>query len=71
MITIAYTVAPENVEDEKDWLRLQKVIPTIEQDWDWVKNKPIIRFGMIVGPDAALAIKLRHNLDLQTKYVPR
>jgi hypothetical protein len=71
MITIVYSVEPDRAEDEKEWLRLQKVTASFEVDYDWVKNKPVAKFAMIVNPDAALAIKLRHNLDMQFKYRPR
>jgi hypothetical protein len=71
MITIVYSVEPERAEDEMEWLRLQKVTASFEMDYDWVKDKPVVRFVMIVNPDAALAIKLRHNLDMQFQYKPR
>lgn len=71
MLTLVYTVEVDQVDDEKDFLRLQKVTPTINIEYDWEKQRQIARFGMIVGAEAALVIKLRRNLDIQHKYVPR
>jgi hypothetical protein len=71
MITIIYTVKPEERTAEVEWLKEQKIFPAITDWYDWKQNKPMIRFGVIVAPDAALAIKLRHKLDLQADYKQR
>jgi len=71
MITLTYSIDADRLEDEKEYLRLQKISPAIEHDYDWIKEKRIVRIGMIVSADDALMIKLRHNLDAQYKYKPR
>ena len=68
MHSIVYTIDPTELDSELAWLKEQKVFPAVRNDWDWFKNKPILRFGVIVGSEAALAIKLRHKLDLQKDY---
>ena len=68
MHSIIYTVDPAEREAELAWLKEQKVFPAIRDDWDWFTNRPVLRFGVIVGSEAALAIKLRHKLDLQKDY---
>jgi hypothetical protein len=71
MISIVYSVEVDKAKDEKEWLRLQKISAACEVDYDFVKQRNMARFGMIVNSDSALAVKLRHNLDRQYKYVPR
>jgi len=71
MITIIYAVAPEERAAEVEWLKEQKIFPAITDGYDWKQNKPVVKFGVIVAPDAALAIKLRHKLDLQRDYKQR
>lgn len=71
MLTLVYTVEVDQVDDEKSFLRMQKITPTVSIEYDWVKQREIARFGMIVGAEAALVVKLRRNLDIQHKYVPR
>lgn len=71
MITIVYKIDPADRESERDWLREQKVYPTFTDRWDWNTGKAYTWVGVIVSPDAALSIKLRHKLDLQKEYRQR
>lgn len=71
MITIIYTVPVSHKAAELEWLREQKIFPSCQDWWDWDKNEQVIKFGMIVNPDAALAVKLRHKLDVQQDYRQR
>ncbi len=71
MITIVYTIRPEERTDEIEWLREQKIFPAIEESWDWKTMKPLLKVGVIVSSAAALSIKLRHKLELQVDYHPR
>ncbi len=68
MITIIYQIAPEQKDSEIAWLKEQKIFPAVTNYYDWRENKAAIKIGVIVAPDAALAIKLRHKLDLQVSY---
>ncbi len=71
MITLIYTIEPEEKANELEWLREQKIFPAIEEAYDWVKNKPILKVGMIVSPEAALSVKLRHKTQFQQEYRQR
>ena len=71
MIKLIYTVEPKDAPAEKEWLRSLKVYPTFENYSDWIQNKLYVRFGMIVAPDVALMIKLRHPLQFQADYKQR
>ena len=71
MITLIYTIDPDKRTEEMDWLNDQKVFPAMEDAWDWRVNKPIIKVGVIVGPETALTIKLRHKLEMQVDYKQR
>jgi hypothetical protein len=71
MIKLIYTVEPKEAPAEKEWLRSLKVYPTFENYTDWIQNKLYVRFGMIVAPDVALMIKLRHPLQFQSEYKQR
>lgn len=71
MIKLIYTVAKDKREEELEWLAEQKVFPSIQPAWDWKKEEEVLHFGMIVSPEAALSIKLRHNLTMQTTYKQR
>jgi hypothetical protein len=71
MIKIIYKITPEERETELEWLRDQKIFPSCQNSIDWITGKDIVHIGVIVSPDAALAIKLRHNLDSQTEYRQR
>jgi len=68
MISLIYTVNPEQKDSELEWLRDQKIYPGIEEFYSYQDNKMRVRFGVIVSPEAALSIKLRHRLDLQMEY---
>ena len=71
MITIIYTLPIAQKADELDWLRGQKIFPSSQDCWDWDRDAAIVKFGMIVSPEAALAVKLRHKLDIQQPYKKR
>lgn len=68
MISLIYHTEPEDKEKELIWLREQKIFPAVEEYYDWIKGKSFARFGVIVSPEQALTIKLRHNLDKQDDY---
>lgn len=71
MITLCYCIKPEEQSDEIEWLREQKIFPALQATWDFNTFEPRVQVGVIVSPDAALAIKLRHKLDLQQEYRQR
>lgn len=68
MISLVYLVDPTEAEAEKRWLNNMQVFPACSDYVDWSKNKIYTRFGVIVPPDAALTIKLRHSILLQQEY---
>ncbi len=71
MITLIYTVEPSSAKAEKEWLNRMQIYPAVSEYFDWVQNKQLTRFGVIVAPDAALPIKLRHPLQFQHTYKQR
>jgi len=71
MITLIYTVSKDEEADELEWLRDQKIFPSRQDVYDWVKGVTVVKFGAIVSPESALAIKLRHKLELQSDYRQR
>jgi hypothetical protein len=71
MITILYHIDPENKETELEWLRNQKIFPATQDYFDWSKQKTFVRFGLIVSPEQALTVKIRHKLDKQVAYKQR
>lgn len=72
MITLIYTVEPEQQTAEIEWLKQMHVYPSFQKYYDWTKgNKLLARFAVIVTPDAALSIKLRHPLQFQADYKHR
>lgn len=71
MITLVYYVSPAEKNAELEWLRDQKIFPAVADHWVWETGAQLVKFGVIVGPDAALAIKLRHKLEVQANYKQR
>lgn len=71
MIKIIYLIKAEEKDTELQWLRLQKVYPSCANFIDRIKNIPMVAIGVIVGPEAALSIKLRHKLEMQVDYFQR
>ncbi len=71
MIQIIYCVPPAEQDSEIKWLHNQKVYPSISTVWDYIANQHSVAFGVIVNPEIALLIKLRHKLDVQTNYRQR
>lgn len=68
MITLTYRIPTDKKAEELDWLRSQKIFPGCEDYCDWVTQKMVVRVGVIVNPEQATAIKLRHKLDSQETY---
>jgi len=70
MIKLFYNVNIEDKDSEIEWLKDQKVFPAIREHWQLEKAefKKVIQIGMIVSPEAALAIKLRRTLRYQEQY---
>lgn len=68
MITLIYNVTPEQKDDEIRWLKEQKIYPASKEIWDWDKGAFMISLGMIVSPETAVFIKLRHKIDTQGEY---
>jgi hypothetical protein len=68
MIRILYHVNPIERESELEWLRAQKIFPSHQEYFDWATQKLKIRIGLIVSPQQATLIKLRHSLDEQVTY---
>lgn len=71
MIKLVYHTTMEQEASELEWLREQKIFPAHQEGFDWKTGKAIIQFGVIVSPEQALAIKLRHKLDTQADYRQR
>lgn len=71
MITLIYTVSQEEKGSELEWLRNQKIFPSCQEVFDWKKGITVVRFGVIVNPEAALSIKLRRRLEMQADYKQR
>ena len=68
MIKIVYTIATDKKTEEVQWLRDQKIYPSVTDSIDLNTYKPITYIGIIVSPEAALAVKLKHKLNLQIEY---
>ena len=68
MIKLFFNVECENTEAEIAWLRNQKIFPAVVNSFDLKTLKGIKCFGVIVATEAALAIKLRHNIIRQEEY---
>jgi len=71
MITIVYHTKLEDKADELEWLRNQKIFPAVLDSYDWVTQKTVAKFGLIVSPEQAMTVKLRHKLDVQVAYKQR
>lgn len=71
MITMTYTVENDDRAKELDWLHTQKIYPSVIEYFDYRQGKLLTKIGVIVNPEAALIIKMRHNLDTQTEYRQR
>lgn len=71
MITIVYTVTREQKESELEWLREQKIFPSVAEGYEWTSRTSVYHIGCIVNPTAAVAIKMRHKLDIQVDYKQR
>ena len=63
-----YLIEPTDADAEKAWLHTMQVYPAIQDYYDWIQDKMYVRIGLIVAPDTALAVKLRHPLQFQGEY---
>jgi len=68
MIKLIYSIPQEQKVSEVKWLREQKIFPGVDDFFDWRTGKAMTHIGVIVSSESALAIKLRHKLDLQDEY---
>lgn len=72
MIKLIYHVEPDQKDNELAWLKEMKIFPAVNATWVFGEDnsfKPVVMFGMIVTPDSAVSIKLRHpKIDQQYKY---
>jgi hypothetical protein len=68
MFKIIYRVPAEEKDREVEWLHEQMVFPAMTTNYDFKTGREFIMFGVIVGNDAALSIKLRHKLDSQIPW---
>ena len=71
MITLIYSINPDNRAAEINWLRQQMIFPAVTDVHDWATNSRRVRIGVIVTSEAALTIKLRHPLEFQQEYKQR
>jgi hypothetical protein len=71
MIKIIYDIEINEKEAEIAWLREQKVYPSCVAAFSNKTGALIYKIGVIVNTESALAIKLRHKLELQTEYKQR
>jgi hypothetical protein len=68
MITLIYLIKPEEIIAEKTWLSTLQVYPVMQPFYNLSQNTKHIKVGVIVSPDVALTIKLRHPLQFQAEY---
>lgn len=71
MHKIVYFVSQEEKDSEIEWLREQMIFPAVENHYDFKEGTVKVKIGMIVGSEAALTVKLRRKLNLQTDYRQR
>jgi hypothetical protein len=75
LLKLIYTVPASKKAAEVAWLKEQKIFPATEDFLRWpdgyTEPTYFTHIGVVVSDDAALAIKLRHNLDLQAGYKQR
>jgi hypothetical protein len=65
MIQMIYTIRLDQKEEEVKWLRSQMIFPGVEDHYDWENGREVTKIAVIVPPDTAMWIKLRHTLDQQ------
>lgn len=71
MLKLVYKIKPEEKAAELEWLREQKIYPSVQNSWDFAPGgdlKPCVLIGAIVSSESALTIKLRHPLKFQDHY---
>lgn len=72
MFKITYLVYKDEADDEIEWLKDQKIFPALQDAWDWKKELPMVRIGVIVDEGALLTLKLRTSrIEHQEKYRQR
>lgn len=68
MIKIIYSIKQSDKDKETAWLRNQGVFPSFAE---YGKLNGDVLVGVIVSPESALAIKLRHKLENQALWKQR
>lgn len=71
MITLIYAVQEAQADNEKLWLKAMQVYPSWKKVYDWNTQKAMVRFGVIVSPEVATSIRLRHGNVFQQHYTQR
>lgn len=71
MIKILYYINCNEKDTEVEWLREQKIYPSVLKTINWRNGQDVVALGAIVSEEAAIAIKLRRKLELQIPYKPR
>jgi hypothetical protein len=59
MNTILYTVEPNKLNDELEFLHNQSVYPSTKEYYDWGSNKVVCAIACIIDDDVLLTLKLR------------
>jgi poly-beta-hydroxyalkanoate depolymerase len=65
MIKLVYYVDEEAHDREIDWLRAQSIFAASHNSGNGTRK---VIIGVIVTPESALAIKLRHQIAHQSEY---
>jgi len=69
--SLIYSISPKDKDAELEWLRDQKIFPGCSDSYNWTTGEIWVKIGVIVTPTAAVAIKLRHKVDVQREYKQR
>lgn len=71
MIKLIYMIDSNDTPDEDAWLRDLKVYPSKQALVDPRDSSIKFQYGMIVAPEIASLIKMRHPLQYQHLYTSR
>lgn len=72
MFKVTYLVYKDVFNDEIEWLNEQKIFPALQDAWDWKKELPMVRIGVIIDEGALLSLKLRSSkIEHVEKYRQR
>lgn len=71
MISMIYEITPQQAPSERAWLKEEQVFPSERFHWSNKAGTLMSQFGVIVSPEIAVLIKLRHPLQFQGKYRQR